>query len=1439
MELLSIIAFFRSVLSTLSGALPIARRLAVERKAGREPHSVAHDHLDTVLNATFKRLGAITANDPLWRTVGFGVGALFTRAEEFHKPHVQEWLSRTDVQRAVKALTRQRASGAPEGSITRGLLVDTYMAASGEDRHHADSIIETTLAIFCASLNAAASDKGLAALTQAGFKSTHEAISELEHKLGKLAAHPELFVDGVLADHHESDARSDLQAVLRRRASPQARTLAELKEILSEIEVKGKYRGAPISVKADVLYWVARVLAAEGKIDEAEDALCQLKKISKRNMAIPEAWLAVARNDPDTAIQLLRDRSDADARTAIFAILHRAKGLEEALTWYGLQSQHTPEQFTAVGWRNVGATLIEGCRYDEAVQVLRGLPDNFVGECPALGYVMAIAYTTQFVPEARRHLIAEEKPLALRDRLLEGGEADQWRRKASDTFLLTRNAAVAARDDALVGVVDFWLQWLRLADPAKRSEEIAAIKEAMMDGAKAVDLVQFAQVFDIEFDATVLEKYLMRQEAYGGLSVREHAAKLYLLSATGRNGELADFVAAKWNRLLESAKPAELGTLLIESLTRAGQCTRAEEALKLHEGDLHPSDIPRLNLMIARCKGEDPTALAFANYQQTGEYVDLWNLVAGLTAGKRWAEMTPFARSLFDAEPTIENALRYVNCLRRTKAPDEVALAFLENIPELARKNADLTSAMAWALFRVGRIEEARQLNERLLSSRRNPNDIGLDINIAIRLGDWSRFAEILGREWDRRGELPIHLLLDLAKLAGTTAPERALQLAQEAVNRHPDDSNILLRAFGVATALARDDIAMPWIHQAAELSKKGGPVTGLSTREAIKIMAEHAESWRKKNELFRAGNIPLHWAAAMFNMPLSQLLIAIPRQNKDEADARRRYPVPIRSGARRPIEVGGINRIVFDVTSLVILSEWRCLDAAVTALSEVYISPRTMEFLLHEKEKIEFHQPSRIKQAKLLLGLLDSGRIVVVSGGFAAPSRLVAEVGDELAALLETARSSGGVCVHSGLVYKASSYMDQEAELGEHASCLTGLSAVANALHEEGRLDDVAYQNAVSFLRRVSGSGEGTATIAAGAPVYLDSVAAQYLLETDLLVVLANSGHRVFVYSGSIERWKSLVEAERHTETMSEALGRLRDSLRQGLTDHKIRFLREGRKDEDDEGYLGFAGYPIIDILEDGGRVDAACIDDRLLNAQQFLQDNKARRVPLLCSFDIIDLLVSRGVIDDGRRRACVNLARQWGFFALPISADELIALLRGRTVDTNGDLKESAELRAIRENLSRVHSAGVLTRAEDLNYLDHLWHVGLEAVRALWAEEGPSIDETRARADWVLDHVMPDVELALKYADNRDRRVEALATARLATILRPPAMPIDRRKEWVEWLERRVVGAYLPANSSVVADAASQISRWIIERSREAENEFAKSDRPDRAPDTTRIDH
>lgn len=1106
----------------------------------------------------------------------------------------------------------------------------------------------------------------------------------------------------------------------------------------------------------------------------------------------------------------------------IFGILRVKRDVASALAYLDSQAPHTPDKFTPMGWVSITSCLTANGRLAQGTELLSTLPASTILECPLLGFIRGLVYVANSVSADMQETVLNGNYLLVCDHLLEGSVAEDWRNKASSSLEECSKAAKEIGDKILVGRAEKLLQWLRLVDPLHKKNEFVELIKNMTDGKAAVELMPLAYAFKVRFDDTALTKHLERAEILGGLSCEELNTKVLLLQHFDRFSELASFIESNSGRLEEIESPAVVVGTLVRAYAMSGECGLAEKILEKRLDVLHPAEVSRFGLMIKHCRGEDPSSQARENFEASKATVDLKNLIRSLERGKRWAELTPYALEFFNRVQNVNNALSYVECLQRTNAPPEDLVCFLDDWPDLVARAPELLSARAWALFHLGEVVEARTLNERLLAQRYNVNDINLDINLAVRMGDWERLPAILDRVWTRRNELPTTLLLNLARLTSSTAKERALQLVKECAAREPDNPNSLLQAYSVASAMARDDIAMPLIHQATQLSKgKDAPIKSFSLREMVELMKDSASDWRSKNEMFRNGSIPILWAAHILNVPLSRLLIAIPRENKDQVDARRRQPIPIMAGNRHPIDSLATRRLALDVTSIFILSELGFLDRLFNELDVTLLSPRVMEMLLFEVEKVRFHQPSRIEAAKPLLELHRKGLLVLAAAEI--PPELSAEVGEEEATLLTAARCTGGLCIHSGKLYRNGSYMDEEAQLGVFSEYLASPATVALALHKEGVITEFNQDKALRYLEQVS-PGEMTGNdLATGAPVYLDRVTTQYLSEAGILSNLANSGRKVYVHPGAIEEWQALVDTAPHAEAMIAALEKIRRILEEAMAKGKVRFLREGRQG-DDEVRFGISELLVRDLMEDVSQIDAACFDDRLLNSQRILEDLNGKKVDLLCSLDVIDMLVVRGAVTKDDRENAIHQMREWCLCMLPVNARELFKLLSERKSDENGVLSESAQLRVIREYLARLHSSDFLCAQSDLEYMDELWRNGQQVILQLWADDKSEAVDIIARADWVVDNIIPDIELALRFAPDGKDRMEEIALNRLVSALSPAAITAERKSSYADWLERKIVAPYLPACSDLIDKAAKQIGESTMAYSVEIANEIKK---------------
>ena len=671
------------------------------------------------------------------------------------------------------------------------------------------------------------------------------------------------------------------------------------------------------------------------------------------------------------------------------------------------------------------------------------------------------------------------------------------------------------------------------------------------------------------------------------------------------------------------------------------------------------------------------------------------------------------------------------------------------------------------------------------------------------------------------RSQLHSKMLLSLAKLVGFTDPTQAVALAQEAVERDGHDPAVLLGAHMVAIAARRDDIAMPWVHKAAELSKDkdSGLIRTYSHKDLIEFMRSNAESWRYKNEMYRKGEVPIHMAASMFNEPLTQMFVGAPRRNSSEVDVRRRQPIPIRSGKRRSISADGFSRIALDITALFVLGELGRLKNILQTFDAVFISPRVMETLLSDREKVVFHQPSRIAEVRPLMVRLTAGQLKVIEEN--GDPTMVEKLGEEAASLIKIAHAQGGQFIHPGVLFEVGSLMEKYAELGALDTLVADPIDVANALLREGRITVAERDAGIEYLQRTGSIARRDVIV--DAPLFIDGLALQYLQQAGLLQPLINSGHVISIHKNTVDEWRALLATEPQTEEMKTALNDIRLVLREGLMSGKVQFLTQSRRQR---GQLNeIAMLPIIDLLEDISPVEAAVVDDRMFAENSLLSDSNGIAVPLLSSLDLLDTLVTRGIMSADEYREALHTLRARCFFCIPISPIDLLLYIECTSVH-DGQIRETAELRGIREYLARLHSTDVLCTQSDLEYLDSVWNCGTYVIAKLWANEKIPLPETVVKSDWIVANVIPSIELAMRFAVDGPKRIHQVAAAMCGANLLGISKNAERRQAQAKWFEDSCLADFLPANSDVLEEISAQTADTLVRRTQEVAIEIERKD-------------
>jgi hypothetical protein len=1240
-----------------------------------------------------------------------------------------------------------------------------------------------------------------------------------EASFNRLFPREQAILDRHVVESHTDRASRELLRIRQRRvAVPPAESRADVARLAARLS-GGDLQHAESDVRSEVLYWAARLHATPETLKQAEDFRQQLlQQAAPQDTSVLDALLLEAGGDAEGARRKLRDVNDPDARATLLAMLRRARRPADALDWFdSCSNPQVPGFFTGLGWYNLVVTLANAERWDDARGYLDGSRDLW-DEWPDLPLLDGVVHAALLLPSEFRPDALTTFPFHRVVRPIEGPDADLYRARATASFQdaearwreLHPPRALAAR---------MWLLWLRLTSPDAqvRAAARAEVQQSMTEGESMLRLLPVATEYDIPFDVETAWRYLAQRAAVGGLNDEELHAQLILAELKLPPPDFLAYLDDEEARLVHGVPRARLVLARVQALASTGQTSKARTLAQEERTLFADEEFQRLGGLIDESEGIDPRPQLEASYAQTNSLLDLNNLIGHLRRVRDWSALRPLLVELFRLDRNRPNALRLVESMYHSHAPAAEVLGLLEANQDLVQGEQDLQSAQAWALFQAGRLEEAERLNHQLLSQRSRAEDLDLDINLALASGKWERFSEIVEREWPQRENHRPATLLRLASLvAGVeVSSHRAWELVKLAVQKGGTDPDIMASALGLKFKLGRegDKETAAWITRALELSSDAGPLWKMDLTTVVQEwMPAHRRRLREVEEQWLRGEIPIHFAAAQLNVPLCHLLIALPRANAGLHDGRRRTLIPIISGARQALSIQPGWTVGLDATSLLVLAHLGLLRRVIAALSKVCIAPATLPLLLNERNQVRFHQPARVKAAEALRDLLAGGALPDAAAPTSVPATLAAEIGADLAQLLQAARESGGTVVRPLPVYRLESLMTETATLGEYENLICSTVDLEAALFASRLVTAHLHESAAGYLRSQDRPGphdHGESLLSR--PLYLDELAVTYLQTAGLLQVLTAAGLELRVHASLREDTDRLIADSRHGEELAAAIDEVRVALQKGIEEGKVELLPRHRSPEEEQRVVEIAPT-IIEFLHDTGTCDCLCVDDRYLNRNATLSDRLGRSVPVVCVLDLLRVLENGGTLQPAEKASLVHQLRLSGFVFVPVTPSEFVSQLSAAPQRADGSLAESAELRALRQSLARLRALEPLHAPNEQIFAVTLQATSVLVIHQLWGDPQLPAERAAKLASWVWHHVTPRPrDLLGRAPPDAAQATEAVALQLMQLLDAWPPIDARRHQAFLEWLDHALLRPLLPAHPEVVPRVAESAGRRI----------------------------
>jgi hypothetical protein len=484
-------------------------------------------------------------------------------------------------------------------------------------------------------------------------------------------------------------------------------------------------------------------------------------------------------------------------------------------------------------------------------------------------------------------------------------------------------------------------------------------------------------------------------------------------------------------------------------------------------------------------------------------------------------------------------------------------------------------------------------------------------------------------------------------------------------------------------------------------------------------------------------------------------------------------------------------------------------LPTAIAAYERVVIPHSTLGWLFQEWERVAFHQPSRIKEAHELKRLVADGNLKVLPAQPLSDLAIAKEVGLELGRLLVAAakvRASDAratYVIRPAPVHRAGSLMEEEADLSAHSGYLCSCQAVIEKLRAKGVLTAEEEQRSLAYLKLHERRWTSEPKIEDGAEIYLDNLATTYLQTVGVLSKLRAAGLVAYVTEDEDKDANRLITYENLSKQQLDLIELIRKTLSDGLAAGRIKAVKS--PPIGDEKLLGL--HPTFSVLGIEDAVEAMIIDDRYVNQHAFM-DSTNRRTPILTTLDLLNDLARKGVLSAQSAHAHRTYLRQAGFQFVPLPEEELLHYLNDAPLN-DGELVETAELRAVRESLLMARMRKLLQIPAETSWLHGTMLAVIRAIRSLWKEDA-DLDEAEVRAEWLLG--LLDVRGWTPSAIPGNERNFALFAhaAHIQSLMAPRANTPDTVEEaYYEWIDRRLLQG--------LRDSEPEMFGWIVDRARE----------------------
>ena len=1387
-------------------------RLHAEESAIRSTNS--SDLVDLILNETLDRLRGGDISDVWWKKILATIQHKYVAPDFLKVAAVQEWLDQEKVARDFKFLATSIVMGNSSNCKDhRDRLATEYSNFTGEHVSCANVPIDIVTAIlvagFCASISR--DQQPIAGMLQQLSRDLNQRLDNLEERQNtvftELSPAVKEFLTKIVED--------ELSGILSLRAFGQVEAQRKIQRLYDRVS-QGDLSAIDESSKHKVYQWTARLCATR------KDSLPLAKQIryllaseySNPDLSIIDALICETEGNVNDALRKLRNAEDQESRSVWFGILTRVKGEEKALKWFKESNiDYDQNFFSSAGWINWAIAATKCGEWENTAQALLAFHMKWE-EMPALSIVEGSVNAALLLPDDYKLLVLEDLPLYDGITPISNPTAEAYHSRALECFEFAKNKLKGRANNGWLQFLADWIYWLQLMDPntGRRDAARSRLQLEMTDGAKALALAPFAYYFSIDYDPKPLKAYLEQCREFGGFDKQSRLAEFFVSVQFLERSKLTEYLIQNEDDL-KPLVPGEFWSAhFVQSIIDEEKPSEeARSIIEMNRDSLDIVHIKRLEMMVDAYEGNGIREKLEDLYQDSGNLVDLHNLISFLKQTDDREALRPLCLEMYRRVPSERNAIDVVASLSGRSIDHGTIISFLDEHKDLLDHSEQLQGAKFWAYFHAGRYAEAKAVIEKTPT----PENLLNGLNTAIAAGDWENIGGLLNEAWGLRETYGAQDLIWLANLAGqdSQTKEIALEFLKLAATKAPNDATVLTAVYSLHFQFDSEQEADPsWLSQAMNLStEEKGPIWNVS-------LLEFANDWlpKRRNQMIEIeqrwaqGDLPIHYVADVSNNSLSRMLIDLPTKNANMPDSRRKSALPIASADRTDVRVDGDWTVGVDVTSIMVLQHLGILEHALDAFRHIKFSPSIFEVLFQERTEARFHQPSRIAAAKLILELHGRNKIEILEPINKAPSSLVQETGIETADALQWAKDSEGIVVCIRPIYRVNSLMEIEADIGQFEDASISLTSFVNWLNDTGKIESDAYERLCAVLQNSKDTQDQSIPVEfAQKAICFDRLALQNLIDAGSLQMIVSALGVIRIHRDVFQEMRALTDEEDSGDAIIATIEKIRSKLRSRIEAGRASFLPRSDAHFTNNTDRLLRWEATASLLYGGAEWNAVFIDDRFINCYSNLLGPDEQIKPLLSVTNFIKHLVTVGQMTEAEYYRTRHKLRAGGFVFVPLETEEICHWLKAAQVN-DGKIVESIELRVLRQTVARSESLVPTDRHQIAALVSNINFACTEAIAELWEDANLESQIVTAQSNWIWLNLMTTVVSHYKEFDYKEyeRLVKEVISLRIGGLLvQFPSRSQERQEKFAQWAEQTILKRMRPANADTIHAALANL--------------------------------